>query len=66
MSSLNLISPVDQGQILDLRQSQYPSSFRKGARFVWFRTGSLMVADAAAIVGAWLGAMAVLTPQVSG
>lgn len=62
MSSLNLISPVDQGQILDLRQSQYPSSFRKGARFVWFRTGSLMVADAAAIVAAWLGAMAVSTP----
>lgn len=61
MPSLDLIDPVKTSPILDLRQSQYPNSFRKGARFVWFRRGSLILADAVAITAAWLGATAVCT-----
>ena len=61
MSSLNLVDPTQPNPMLDLRQSQYPSYFRKGARFVWFRQGILIFADAVAMTAAWLGAMAVCT-----
>lgn len=61
MSSLNLVDPTKPNLALDLRQSQYASSFRRGARFVWFRRGSLIAADAAAMTAAWLGARALCT-----
>ncbi|PSR19082.1 glucosyl transferase [filamentous cyanobacterium CCP3] len=65
MSSLNVLNPVEGKPILDLRQSQYPNSFRKGVRFVWFRLSSLLLADAAAITAAWLGASAVSMHSVA-
>ncbi|NMF83029.1 sugar transferase [Nodosilinea sp. P-1105] len=56
MSSLDLLAKVEQKQLLDLRQSKSPSSFRKGTRFVWFRSISLITTDALALSLAWLGA----------
>jgi exopolysaccharide biosynthesis polyprenyl glycosylphosphotransferase len=61
MSSLNVVSQFQEKQLLDLRQSQSPSTFRKGVRFVWFRRGSLVIADALAVVSAWLIATCVST-----
>ena len=54
MSTLNFVPEIQEGQLLDLRQPQSPSSFRKGIRFVWFRRGSLAVADAIAMSSAWI------------
>ena len=65
MSNLDSIASVHIEQNLDLRQPKSSSSFRKGAGFVWLRRGTLLIADAIAIIAAWMLASIYSTLSIS-
>lgn len=65
MSHLDSIAPVHLPPNLDLRQPKNPSSFRKGAGFVWLRRSTLIIADAIAIIAAWMLASIYSTPSIA-